>query len=257
MSEWVWFAPGQRLQHLALMRSSAASLRFARINLALLTIALGLFMVSQVGWKWVAGSAAAEPTGRLTPAGQGWLHVATTPSPPRHLLAAEVPVDLWWSTPLAGAAVLGTLLFGLLGGWLAMALLRAGVTWAHRPPYRAEHRMTAALHYNTAWVAPMLMGAFVLILLPLAYMGAIARWSIVLPQLGLRWAGAVVIAFGAGMWWFWLIRLGMTAPPATRTRVVTFFAVGAPLIVGGITAVWYFGLPALIGQLSVLLHWQF
>lgn len=239
MCEWVWLAPNQRMQHLALVRASAASLRFARTNLAVLTLALGLFMAGQVGWHWVAKS----PTlGPQDPAGEGWIHAAAYPRPLPENLAPEAHVDLWWGFPLAAAAGASSLVTGIVASWLALLLIRIGATRAHLPQYRAEQRMTAALHYNTAWTAPMFIGTCVLALLPLSHIGAMERWPFYPPAVGLYWAGAVVIGFGVCMWWYWLIRLGATAPPATRARVVAFFALGAPLIVAAITAAWYLSL---------------
>jgi len=257
MCEWVWYAPSQRLQHLALMRASSASRRFARLNLALLTALLSLFVATQVGWKWVANSPAADPTGHVEPLGDGWLHVASAPRPLPTELPPEVHVDLWWNVPQAIVGLANALVAGAVIGWLTLVCLRRGVTRAHLPSYRPELRMTAALHYNTAWVVPICIGLLVLLLRPVVYIGAMADWAWYPAELGVRWAGGVVTAFGVGMWWFWLIRLGATATPRTRARVIAFFAAGAPLIVGVLTGGWYFGVLELTKVISKSLNLEF
>ena len=96
MGEWVWFCGHGRLKHLAMMRASAASRRFAHLNLALLAVGLALLEATRTGWRWVAASPAFEPTGSTQPAGVGWIHVvgASRPLPPD--LPPESIVDLWW-----------------------------------------------------------------------------------------------------------------------------------------------------------------
>ena len=102
--------------------------------------------------------------------------------------------------------------------------------------------MTAALQYSTAWSLPIFVGSFLCGLLPLSYMGAMAQWGWCPPQQVFVISAAVVAGFGACMWWFWLIRLGSSAPPKVRGRVTLFMGIGAPVIFVGAGAGWYFGI---------------
>jgi hypothetical protein len=243
MSEWVWFAGWERLNHLALMRRSAASTRFARLNVLMLALGVGLFQATQYGWRWVTRSPALDP--HFEPSGRGWLHVAAAPPHIIDGLAPETAVNLWWN-PLQAVTVIGTgLVAGLILMWLVLLLIRAGVTLAHHPPFRTERRMTAAIHYSTAWVIPIFVGALVASLRAVSYLGSITRWAWHPPRHGFELSAAVLVGFGIAFWWFWLLRVGATAPASTRGRVVVFFAVGAPLIVCGAAAAWYYGLDQL------------
>jgi hypothetical protein len=245
MCAWVWTAPAQRLKHLALIRASAASQRFARVNVALMAMALAVFALTRIGWHEVAASPTLEPGG-LLPDTDGWFHVASYPEPRPLDLPAQTPVDLWWSGPQATLGIVAGVVLGMAALWITLLLIRLGTTWAHRPPYRAEQRMTASLHYLTAWVVPIVMGTLVLALLPITYIGRVSRWPWYPPETPLLWIAAVLAGSGVCLWWYWLVRLASTAPQRTRARVVAFAAVGAPLVVAGGVTAWYFGLHAVV-----------
>ncbi len=242
MVAWVWLAGSGRLKHLALMRSSAASRRFARINVLLLALGIGLFEWGVVGWKWVPQGLDTNGTVESTgPSGAGWFRVASMPSLLSVERAAETPTDLWWNPAQCLIAVPLAGVLALFAMWLVGVLTKTGVAWFHRSPYRKQQRMTAAIQYSTAWVIPFLAASVVAAFRPIAYVGAVARW---------RWhpsdnlfliMAAIFAGFGATLWWFWLVRLGATAPPATRARVVTFIAVGVPVVVVAGTAAWWYG----------------
>ena len=117
--------------------------------------------------------------------------------------------------------------------------------------------MTAALDYATAWVPTMLPGALICGLLPLAYIGNMRGWAAVPSSNVLLLVAAVPAAFGAAMWWYWLVRLGSTAPPKNRGRVSAFLGVGVPLIVAALVAGWYFGLMYALSFVSELLRFRF
>lgn len=247
MGEWVWFCGSRRLKHLALMRASAASRRFARINLILFAVGLALLEAARTGWRWLPTSPPQAP-------GPGWLHVG---SPPRPLPAnhpAESYVELWWNPIQTVTGMVVALLAGLLVGWLILIVVRAGVTRAHRPPYRDEQRMTAALHYGTAWCLPLLVAGVVVGLRPIAFIGGVRRWAWCPPDDGFVLSAAVVAGFAVIMWWFWLVRLGATAPARTRRAVVIFLAVGVPLIVIAVAAGWWYGLGRVYEPLLVLMN---
>ena len=243
MSEWVWFAGWERLKHLALMYPSVASARFARHNLLMMSLGLGIFQATRHGWRWVTNSPALDPA--FEPRGIGWFHVASAPQSVLPALAPEVPVNLWWN-PIQGAVAIGTGFLGaLLLMWLVIALLRVGVTRAHEPPYREDGRMTAAIHYGTAWGILLAVSALVAALRPISYVGAMSRWAWYPPQHSFELAATVIAGVGVALWWFWLLRLGATTPASTRGRVVAFFAIGAPVIVCAAATGWYFGLDQL------------
>ena len=141
--------------------------------------------------------------------------------------------------------------------WLALLLVRAGADTAHKSTYRNEQRMTAALHYSTAWGIPVVLATILAGLRPLSNIGTIARWSWCPPRRSFELSAAVLAGFGLIMWWFWLVRLGSAAPVKTRGRVIAFFALGAPLIVAAAAAGWWFGLDQLYGPLFSLMRVQF
>lgn len=257
MSEWVWFAGRERLKHLALMRTSAASRRFALLNILLLAAGLSLFQATLVGWKWVTGLPVIEPTGSTEPAGSGWIHLAAAPRPLPPDRAPEMPVDLWWNPVQTVIAAATAGIAGLLAIWLVLLLVRLGVRRAHIPPYRKEGRMTAAMHYSTAWGIPIFVGAIILGLSPVSFAGTMVQWRWCPPQRVFVLAAAVLAGFGVAMWWFWLGRLGTTAPARTRGRVIAFFAVGAPLIVVLMAAGLWWGLPLLYDPLFKALNLAF
>ncbi len=257
MSEWVWFAGWERLKHLALMRASAASRRFALVNMLMLAGGLGVFQATVVGWRWVTAAPATEPTGSTGPTGAGWIHVVAAPRPLPPDQPAEIPVDLWWSPAQMLIATATAIVAGLIVMWAVLAIVRAGVRLAHRRAYRSEQRMTAALHYSAAWGVPVVLAALVLGLRPVAFAGKMAQWSWYPDQRGLLLAAAVLAGFGVTMWWFWLWRLGAAAPARTRGRVIGFFALGTPLIAGLAAAGWWLGLRLLYAHLFTALGVNF
>jgi hypothetical protein len=153
--------------------------------------------------------------------------------------------------------IVTAVLTALFMNWLVMLLLREGVMGAHKPPYRADQRMTAAIHYGAAWGVLIFFGAIAIALRPLALAGTIARWPWCPPERVFVLAAAVLGGFGVIMWWFWLIRLGATAPARTRGRVIAFFALGAPLIVVLAVAAWWYGLDQAYDPLFGLLRLSF
>lgn len=257
MCEWIWFAGAERIKHLALMRSSAASRRFRSLNLLAGAFALALIQLAITGFHWSPATAAVEPSGSVTPRGQGWLHVAAAPRPLPYALPAEVKVDLWWN-PMLGT--MGAML-GFAAGWIALSLLlgllRISSTAAHAPTFRKDGRLTAALQYSTAWTAVALISAMLYCLTPLARAGSLAAWRYVPPPEAFSVASAALAGLGGALWWFWLVRLGFTAPPTSRNRVAAVFLLGAPVLAAGLGAGWWFGLLALQRLVAQLLHLEF
>ena len=257
MAEWVWFAGWERLNHIALMRASVASRRFALLSTMLLSVGLGLFQTTRVGWRWVTASPAVERTGSTSPGGLGWFHAAAAPRPLPSTLPTERYVDLWWSPAQMVIAVVTAAAGALLLCRVVIIVVRAGVTLAHSARFRAEQRMTAAIQYSTAWWVPICVAALVAALLPSSYIGAMEAWRWYPPQRGFVLSAGVLAAFGVVMWWFWLVRLGSTAPVRTRRRVVLFFALGVPVAVFAAAAGWWYGLDALYPPLFDILDLSF
>ncbi len=236
MCSWVWLASAERLKHLALMRSSAASRSFALRTSLLLALGLAVFQGTRVGWLRVPR---AGPI--MKPAGGGWFHVADMPHPNVPGFLAD-SFDLWWNP---AQAMIGSVVAGLTG-LLALVIVRhvvgLGIRLAHRREYRNEQRMSAALLYSTAWGVPALIGALLCLLRPLAFVGEVARWSWAIRDQTVVMLAVIGMALSTLIWWLWLIRLGATAPHATRTRVSGFLLVGAPLIAVAVVAGWWYSL---------------
>jgi hypothetical protein len=250
MSEWVWLAGTERLKHLAMMRSSVASRRFARINIALLVIGLGVFQLSHSGWEWENKIESRDGlTDTVEPARVGWVHAASRPRPLPPDISDDVPIELWWSVPQAALATVIAVPVGVLLTWLALGLLRWMVTRAHVPPYRDDQRMTAALHYATAWVIPFSVGGLAFALRPISFIGRMVESSWVPPETAFVIAAAVVAGCSACAGWFWLARLGFTAQPASRVRVAAVLTLAPPIIGCGVALGWYHAVDALHGLL--------
>lgn len=239
MATWTCLAGGGRLKHLAMIRASVASTRFARISLVFLASALALVELARKGWWEVTSSGSTVSGQSVRPAGRGWLHVVTSPGSSDGIGFAGTQTDLWWNITHAVIAMA----VAMLVGWLAMSLvlfcIKLGATWAYARPYRNDGRMTAAIDYSTAWCIPVFLGGIVVALRPISVVGDIAEWSWYPPASGLEVVAGALAGFGMMMWWFWLIRLGNTAPPNTRGRVIAFFIVGAPLCLGSAAMAWW------------------
>lgn len=257
MCEWVWFSGWSRRKHVTLIRASAASRQFAFVGLVMATVAIGLFEGTRAGWKHVAQSPAAESTGSTKPQGNGWFHVASVPRPLPAGVAAGAPVDLWWNP--VHSVVAGVL--GVVAGslWLMGSLLaiRIAATMAHKPRYRNEQRMTAALHYGLAWIVPILLAVLVMAVRPICNFGVIANWSWCPSYRVFDIVGVVLATFGIVLWWFWLVCMANAAPKDTRVRVVSFFAIGAPSIVALGVGGWWFGIDHLHAFLFSSMDVQF
>jgi hypothetical protein len=249
MVRWVWFAGSTRLKHLALMRASSASRGFVRINFVLLSFFLGITEWSRAGWSWTGDRASRERDAQVSPAGEGWLHVAAAPDPLPANWAIETPTELWWNPARAVIAVVVASLTAMILLWVWSALMRSGATLAHRANLRRQGRMTAAIHYGTAWVVPLWIAAFVFSLRPVSYVTGTARWAVRPPVEFFVIAAGLLAGFGSVMWWFWLVRLGATAPPGSRRRVVMFFATGTPIITALLAIGWWIGVPLICGPI--------
>lgn len=258
MCEWVWLAGTERLKHLAMMRASVASRRFARINITLMVMALGVFQVASSGWQWENRLDHQRASrGGVEPERVGWVHAASLPRPLPPGLSDDVPIELWWSVPQAALAGVIAVPAGVLITWLGLGILRWLVTRGHTPAYRADRRMTAAIHYATAWMVPFSLAGVAIALLPVSHIGRMSGWSYAPTETALLIAAAVVAGCSACAGWFWLSRLGFTAPPASRTRVAATMTLAPPIIASGAALGWYYGVAALHTLLVDALRLQF
>lgn len=257
MCRWIWSAGSERLKHIALMRTSAAAKRFAWINTFWLALGLAGFQATRVSWRAVGASSVVEPSGSTKPLGRGWLHVAAAPRPLPPGQAPQIPVDLWWNPAQAMIASVIAGLAVLLLMWLLILLIRTGVALAHTEAYRGEQRMSAAFLYSTAWWIPALVGIVICLLRPLAFVGQLSRGWWYPTDRGITLIAGAFVGLAATLWWFWLIRLGATAPARTRSRVMAFCTLGIPLLLAGVSLAWWVGLEALHEFLIVPLNIHF
>jgi hypothetical protein len=255
MAEWIWFATSDRIKHIALMRASAASSRFGRVHLLLIAFALGALCAAMTGFRLVSQEPAFEPSGTIHPRGDGWIHVVE--SIHKANLALDRSADLWWNPTQTGISFITGSAVGLLLLALSLFLIRAGMTVAHAAGYRGEQRMTAALHYSTAWMIPALIAGTLIILRPITLAGVLREWRFTPTDSAIRLTSGVIASIAGVLWWFWLIRMGFTAPPDSRNRVAAFFAIGVPLIIAIVGAAWWFGLTYLHQTLFKALQLDF
>lgn len=245
MSEWIWFAGPGRLKHLALMRASAASRRFALINLLVLASGMGLAETSRVSWHRTIIRGTAEPASMVRPAGQGWLQVAAVPRAVGSHRGTAARTALWWNPAQAVIVLVVAALASLIASSIGMLLTRVGVTAAHTSRFRKEQRMTAAIHYSTCWGLLVALGAVAVAFRPISYLAAARQWLWFPPPQSFLLAAATMSGIGLVLWWFWLVRLGATAPKTTRSRVTGFLALGTPVLTAALLSGWWLGLERL------------
>jgi len=230
MCKWVCLAESRRLKHLALIRASDASRRFALISCLWFSLGLAVVQGARSGWHQVL--VAPDSTAIIKPTGQGWTTVATN---------LGSGVELWWNPARAMVSAVAGGLLGLAVLSILRGMATAGARHAHGAAVRDEQRMTAALHYSMAWGGPALAAAMLCVLRIPAIVGETARWSWAPPDTGVLMLCGILAAISATGWWIWLMRLGATAPQVSRGRVMAFFLIGVPLLAAGGGAGWWYG----------------
>lgn len=254
MCRWVWGAGAGRIQHLALMRSSPASGRFAARNLLLFGFAVGFVLATHHGWHSIRRPLEESGTFAADPAGRGWLHLLSGRTVSGGF---GMGVQVWWNPAqsiLAGAIGLTS---GLIGAWVALLLVRGLVEVAHKPRYRGEQRMSAALSYATAWIVAALPAALLLGLWPLTAVGASGRLPWAPTQLLLLVLAASIAGLAVVFGWFWTVRLGAAAPAETRTRVQAAFLVLIPAVVLAASVGWWKAISRLLEVLFTQMNLNF
>lgn len=247
MVRWIWFCGGDRIHHLALMRASSASARFCMWNLLLLSVSAMLVHLSLVGWTVRAKD---EP-----PSGDTWIQVIMADKPLVTPAAIIPPKVLWWNPRLSGMVALISLTSALLVSWMTLAVVRGAIEALHSETYRGEGRMTAALHYSTAFLVILSLGGVIFMFTPLATASQLGGWRVSISPLATGVAAGVIATMGLLMYWVFLIRLGAMAPVRCRTRVVLFCAIGAPLLAALAAAGWFLGMNMAFDEIARALRW--
>lgn len=247
MSQWICTAGGQRLKHVAMIRASDASRRFALIGCLWFSLGLAVFQGTRTGWNPIR--VAPDIPNVAKPIGQGWMKLVAA--------SGSSPNEVWWNPAQAMIAAVAGGLSGLILLSLWRGLARKGVTLAHPAAHRGEQRMTAALHYSLGWGGLALIASMLCILRPLTLCGEAARWSWSPPDMLILMVAGVLGAISATGWWIWLVRLGATAPPAASGRVTAFMLLGAPGLAIATGATWWYGWEWAEPKLFTLLNMQF
>lgn len=249
MCKWIWTAGPERLKHLAMMRASSASRRFATIHVVFLALALGALRTTLLGWRVV--SRAQASTGSVTgPTGKGWFRIVSLSPLPGDESASAI-AGTWWNPAqaLLGGAIALVAAFVLIA--IVRGLIRVGVETAHAKVYRGEQRMAAAQCYATAWLIPIILATAILWILPVTITGTSLSGMLLLIPAG------IIAGIGVIFGWFWSLRLAATAPVDTRGRVTIMLALGAPAITLAGAATWWLGLDKLYNPLFDALQMSF
>jgi len=132
-------------------------------------------------------------------------------------------------------ACVGTLVLTLAVGAIIVAIVARGAQRRLRGRMRGTPRLRCAVHYSTAWLHLLTLGALIMVAAPLSRIAAAAGWG--------RWPVSVVRipavlsgVLGMAMWWFWCVRLGQAMPAESRSTVTRYFVLWAPLwglVLGG------------------------
>jgi hypothetical protein len=249
MCFWIYGANSRRLAHLALIRRSGASTRFFRFSLVVFALSAILVGVTHFGWHTVRPSEPPEPSGK------GWVRIVHRAEPVRPSSGRVQPTAVYWNFASAPVVVASTCAVSLLGAWLLFAIVARSAEWSLVQRFREQGRFGSAVRYSTSWVLFLLAAAVILSPLPLCSAAEVARWPFVPARSAVYLVSAVAASVGLLLWWFWLIRLGSSVPPATRARVVAFFGIAVPLLtvgfVGGSTAAFVLGIRALTPALHL------
>jgi hypothetical protein len=250
MVRWVCGANRQRLTHVGLLRPSRASRRFARWNTLLLAVAVAFAVFANAGFRSVRRGPATI-IGRAEPLGKGWWQAV---HPSGGSLADGQLAALWWNPPWAITLAAAAFALTTIIASIVIASVGRGAQRSLRGELRGQQRLRCAVHYSTAWLTGLALGAVLSVLAPLNLLSEALRGPKV--SGAVAYVPAVLVTVGVGLsWWFWCIRLGQTTPQSTRSAVTRYFLVWAPLLAAllvGATAygVWI-GSPLLAQRLNL------
>lgn len=230
MRFWVYTAGAERLRHLSLVRSSAASAAFARSHVFRLAGAAVLFELSRTGWHYVVRTAENASLLAAEPAGRSWLPVAVADTAAHRLGCVAV----WWNPGRSAVALIAACVTGLVVAYGAIVVLNIGAWRVIGRPHRDQQRLRAAIHYSTAWGQPLVYASFLLVATPLVRVLGIWGVPFVPSTTWVDGAAALLAGLAALMWWFWLVRLAYALPADARARTMVYYTAVAPVLVGGL-----------------------
>ncbi len=234
MRRWVYAASVQRIGHVALMGRSSASRRFVGRHLLWLALGAGVLQFATTGWHVVVRTADNALILQTQPMGRGWMEIARADVSPVTL----GPLGLWWQPMQSGLA----LIVGMVSAWL-MGLMAMGVL--HGGSIGRNGRMEAAVDYGLAWTRAIGYAGLATIVLPVADLMLV--WGIGFFPGRRVWIGGLSVVSGVSvlLYWFWLVRSAGAVPRAGRGFMLGYYAVAAPLLVGGLVMAWWIGLDRL------------
>ena len=236
MCKSVFGAGKHRLAHLGLARPSRPAKRFARVNLFLLAVGMGLAAFSNAGWHTVERRPRIEPA-EMQAAGTGWWLAIENAAAKVGPASRIRPVELWLNLPAATVSAVIVLIASLIVFAILVRLIAFGARQAIDAPPDEPPRLRSAVQYATAWSILLVLATVPVIFRPLAYIAEVAEWSLPLSRAVFDVPAVLLALAGMLLWWFWLIRLGETVPRQVRRSVSRFFLLGVPvlsiLVLGG------------------------
>jgi branched-subunit amino acid transport protein len=241
MMWWTLPAGSYRLGHLARMRQSRASRRFAWWGLLMLSLAGVLVTLPRQGWERIEDRGVSYPSGYPQPAGQGWRLVGRAPRPPALPPGQAVVVRLWWNPSLWAVSLAINFPVTLLLGHMLVSWVIARSNRALRPEYRDDHRFSAAVHYGTAHLPLLLLAALLYAGSLLQDLSHIRQWDVQWPAYLHLVPAFLLTAMGLLLMWFWLLRMAHTTPPETSAAASRYFGLWAPLTVVVVLGSWLLG----------------
>ncbi|GMU36101.1 MAG: hypothetical protein KJ057_00255 [Phycisphaerae bacterium] len=250
MAAWICLASGERVRHLMLMRSSAASRRFFLVGVLWLALAAALVHVAWIGWR---ESIPEQATQR----GAGWVVVASPPQSGPVLASQKMPLVLWWNVRLAGMVLGISFVTALFLAWLVLVTLRGLAEGFLDAGHRGEGRMTAAWHYAAGWFPPLVLGGLCFALYPVARASALGGWGVMISPEAVVATAGVLAALGVAGAWFYVLRLSAGAPVRARRKMLVFAGIITPGVTAAAAAGWHFGLELMYAELTRSLGWGF
>lgn len=252
---WILLAGSYRLSHVARMRRSRSSLRFAWLGVIMLAVASVLIALPGPGWKHIEDRGASYSQGYPQPEGGGWKLVGKASRPPGLPTGEPALVRLWWNPGLWAISLAANFAAVLLLGWLLIWWVTVRSNRALLADYRGKQRFTAAIDYCTAHVPILLLAALFEGSSVLHMLGRVGQWSLRWPLLVHTVPAYLISGLGLFLLWFWLLRVAHTAPPATSAGISRYFGLWAPLaavlIFGGWAVGRHYGIPHLAAELHM------
>jgi hypothetical protein len=253
MRRWLYFAGADRVRHLSLIRPSDASRRFARRHLLYIAIAVTLWTLSHVGVHRVVRTADNADLLSVEPVGLGWTRLAHNPdaSP-----VTRGPLALWWNYVQAGVGGAVAFLTGLAVAHIGVGVLQFGTRRTVSSSRRRERRLQGAMHYLTAFAAPILLASLVIALVPVRHALDTVGVPFMPPEIVILAVAGGVTALAVAATWFWALSLAQALPMDVRMGATVYLAVVAPIVIGLLVVGWRVGLDALFGFLWPLFNLQ-